>query len=65
MKTNVRLGLVLLVPVFAMGMAACKDDEGASEPQFIENARLMEEGQTLSPGETVHLLGDGYWIPMM
>lgn len=60
MKTNVRLGLVLLVPVFAMGMAACKDDEGASEPQFIENARLMEEGQTLSPGETVHLLGDGY-----
>lgn len=40
-------------------ITACSDDEPTS-PTFIQNAHLKEQGQTLSPGDIVHLEGEGY-----
>lgn len=42
------------------GLAACHDDKEPDMPVFVENAGILENGQTLSPGATVHLEGRGY-----
>ena len=40
-------------------LTACSDDE-PDVPVFVENARILENGETLSPGTIVHLEGRGY-----
>lgn len=60
MKTKKCLGVALAALLTAMVLAACNDDDKASDPQLVENASLAEGGQTLSPGDTVHLTGNGY-----
>lgn len=41
-------------------LASCYHDNEPNSPVFIKNARILEEGQTLSPGTIVHLAGTGY-----
>ena len=60
METRFHLRLILLAFVVGLGVMSCTDDENTSDLRFIENARLLEEGQTLSPGDAVHLMGEGY-----
>lgn len=55
-----RLTAVLCALCCMVAMAACSDNDTASEVRLVENARLLEEGQTLSPGDVVHLMGSGY-----
>lgn len=60
MKNN-RLFTILLITLFtAIGISACNNNDNDTLPQFITDAQLQEAGQTLSPGEKIHLLGNGY-----
>lgn len=60
MKTKELLNILFAVFFIAAGLTACSDDDNLSTPQFVENAKIQEEGQTLSPGQIVHLEGKGY-----
>lgn len=52
---------ILLLALFpAMGLLSCDDESEEPATTLMADAKLQEEGQTLSPGETVHLLGTGY-----
>ncbi len=52
---------ILLLALFpAMGLLSCDDESEEPATTLVADAKLQEEGQTLSPGETVHLLGTGY-----
>lgn len=55
MSTKALFGILLAAFFIVTGLTACDDDE-----KFIENAKIQEEGQTLSPGEVIHLKGKGY-----
>jgi hypothetical protein len=41
-------------------ISSCSDKDEPDSPAFIQNAKLKEQGQTLSPGAIVHLEGEGY-----
>ena len=41
-------------------MTACSDKYESEVPAFINNAGILENGETLSPGSIVHLAGSGY-----
>lgn len=60
MKTRNLFGILLMIFLIMTGLMACSDDNNSSEPRFVENAKIKEEGQTLSPGQIVHLEGEGY-----
>lgn len=60
METENYWKTMLVTLLIAVGMTACNDDDNISSPKFVENAGLVENGQTLLPGETVHLTGNGY-----
>lgn len=60
MKTGNLFGILLIAFFVMTGLMACSDDNNTSKSQFVENAKIQEEGQTLSPGQIVHLEGDGY-----
>lgn len=52
---------ILLVAILTMaGLTACGDDKEPEIPAFVENARILENGETLSPGTIVHLEGQGF-----
>lgn len=58
---KIRQCLYIALASLGIGLvSACSDNEEASSPMFVQDARLQEEGQTLSPGDIVHLEGDGY-----
>ncbi len=52
---------VLILLSFIGLLASCSNNEETdSGTLFVNNARVVEEGKTLSPGDIVHLEGDGY-----
>lgn len=60
---NIRFLQYLYTALTLLGMcmvSSCSDNDESSEPNFVNNARLKEEGQNLSPGDIVHLEGEGY-----
>ncbi|MFR4303973.1 MAG: WD40-like domain containing protein [Bacteroides thetaiotaomicron] len=60
---NIRFLQYLYTALMLLGMcmiSSCSDNDEPSEPNFINNAKLQEEGQKLSPGDIVHLEGEGY-----
>ncbi len=60
MKTKVFLKMLLMAFFAVAGLTACSDDKEPKISAFVENARIMENGETLSPGTIVHLEGQGY-----
>lgn len=46
--------------IVCLFMAACHNFDEPKKPDFITNARIMENGETLSPGSIIHLEGNGY-----
>lgn len=60
MKTRNLFGILLMAFLVMTGLTACDDDNNTSTSQFVENAKIKEEGQILSPGQIVHLEGEGY-----
>ena len=59
MKNRNFLRILLMALLAVVGLTACSDDE-PDVPVFVENARILENGETLSPGTIVHLEGRGY-----
>lgn len=41
-------------------VASCSDKNEPDSPAFIQNAKIKEQGLTLSAGDIVHLVGEGY-----
>lgn len=64
MKNHTCFTLLLAALLIMAGLAACHDDKEPDIPVFVENAGILENGQTLSPGAIVHLEGRGNtrWI---
>lgn len=60
MKNHTYFTLLLAALLIMAGLAACHDDKEPDMPVFVENAGILENGQTLSPGAIVHLEGRGY-----
>lgn len=60
MKTKFFFGMLFVVFLTVAGLTACSDDKEPEIPAFVENARILENGETLSPGTIVHLEGQGY-----
>lgn len=60
MKTTDIHGIFIAVLWSLLVLTACSDEETPSQPQLVQHASVQEEGQTLSPGQTAHLLGEGY-----
>lgn len=50
----------IIIITFCLLMAACSNNDEPKNPVFITNARILENGETLSPGTIVHLEGSGY-----
>lgn len=60
MKSKIFIKAVLCA-VMVAAMIGCNKE--AFEPEkelIISNASIQEEGKTLAPGDTIHLLGEGY-----
>lgn len=50
-----------LLLIACLIITACSNNNTEPEsPSFIKNARILENGETLSPGTIVHLEGNGY-----
>lgn len=60
MKTKFFFGMLFVVFLTVAGLTACSDDKEPEIPAFVENARILENGETLSPRTIVHLEGQGY-----
>lgn len=60
MKTRIFFGMLFIAFLTVAGLTACSDDDEPKTPVFVENARILEEGKTVSPGTTIHLEGNGY-----
>ena len=60
MKTKSFFGVLFVAFLTVTGVTACSDDKEPETPAFVENARILEEGEILSPGTIVHLEGRGY-----
>ena len=52
--------MLFVVFLTVAGLTACSDDKEPEIPAFVENARILENGETPSPGTIVHLEGQGY-----
>lgn len=52
--------IIPLLFIACLFMAACHNFDEPKKHAFITNARIVENGATLSPGLTVHLEGNGY-----
>lgn len=50
----------LMVMLTLICMSSCRGDDEPPVTPLIENSKIQEEGQTLSPGATVHLEGNGF-----
>lgn len=52
--------ILVLMFLCLSSLSSCSDNDDPASPVFVRNASIMEEGQTLSPGDIVHLEGEGY-----
>lgn len=59
-KTKLFFGMLFVAFLTVAGLTACSDDKEPEISAFVENARILENGETLSPGTIVHLEGRGY-----
>lgn len=60
MKTKFFFERLFVAFLIVAGLTACSDDKDPGITAFVEDARIMENGETLSPGTIVHLEGKGY-----
>ena len=60
MNTKSFFRMLFVAFLTVTGVTACSDDKDPETPAFVENARILEEGEILSPGTIVHLEGRGY-----
>ena len=59
MKSKIFINSVFCA-VMMVTMIGCSKAFVSEKELIISNAGLQEEGQTLAPGEVIHLLGEGY-----
>lgn len=60
---NIQFLQYLYIAFTLLGLSmfsSCSENDELSSPMFVNNAKLQEEGQTLYPGDIVHLEGEGY-----
>lgn len=50
----------LFTVIISLIMISCSENHEPKNPDFIQNAGILENGQTVSPGSIVHLEGNGY-----
>lgn len=53
--------LIFAVAFLCLSLNSCSDEkDGPSEKQLVTNAGVMEDNQTVKPGDIVHIYGDGF-----
>lgn len=53
-------GMLHMAFLAVIGLTSCSDDREPEISSYVENARILENGKTLSPGTIVHMEGQGY-----